>query len=68
MKKEQSEQEDGAGGAAGARKSDTLMVNSVEKAFRVLSAFGRQHQTLNLSQVASETVWTSARLSASPIR
>ena len=31
------------------------MVNSVEKAFRVLSAFGRRHQTLNLSQVASET-------------
>ena len=31
------------------------MVMSVEKAFRVLSAFGRQHQTLNLSQVASET-------------
>ncbi|MCU4178231.1 helix-turn-helix domain-containing protein [Bosea sp. BH3] len=31
------------------------MVNSVEKAFRVLSAFGRQHQTLSLSQVASET-------------
>lgn len=38
-----------------ARKDDALMVNSVEKAFRVLSAFGRQHQTLNLSQVASET-------------
>lgn len=38
-----------------ARKDDLLMVNSVEKAFRVLSAFGRQHQTLNLSQVASET-------------
>jgi DNA-binding IclR family transcriptional regulator len=37
------------------RKEDALMVNSVEKAFRVLSAFGRQHQTLNLSQVASET-------------
>lgn len=37
------------------RKDDVLMVNSVEKAFRVLSAFGRQHQTLNLSQVASET-------------
>ncbi|MFJ5368342.1 IclR family transcriptional regulator [Bosea sp. CER48] len=37
------------------RKDDALMVNSVEKAFRVLSAFGRQHQTLNLSQVASET-------------
>ena len=36
-------------------KSSALMVNSVEKAFRVLSAFGRQHQTLNLSQVASET-------------
>ena len=38
-----------------ARKEDALMVNSVEKAFRVLSAFGRQHQTLSLSQVASET-------------
>ncbi|MGY6249530.1 IclR family transcriptional regulator [Bosea thiooxidans] len=37
------------------RKDDALMVNSVEKAFRVLSAFGRRHQTLNLSQVASET-------------
>jgi DNA-binding IclR family transcriptional regulator len=37
------------------RKDDVLMVNSVEKAFRVLSAFGRQHQTLSLSQVASET-------------
>ena len=37
------------------RKDDALMVNSVEKAFRVLSAFGRQHQTLSLSQVASET-------------
>lgn len=36
-------------------KDNALMVNSVEKAFRVLSAFGRQHQTLNLSQVASET-------------
>lgn len=36
-------------------RSSALMVNSVEKAFRVLSAFGRQHQTLNLSQVASET-------------
>ncbi|CAN5350769.1 IclR family transcriptional regulator C-terminal domain-containing protein [soil metagenome] len=36
-------------------KNGALMVNSVEKAFRVLSAFGRQHQTLNLSQVASET-------------
>jgi DNA-binding IclR family transcriptional regulator len=36
-------------------KDDALMVNSVEKAFRVLSAFGQQHQTLNLSQVASET-------------
>jgi IclR family pca regulon transcriptional regulator len=36
-------------------KEDALMVNSVEKAFRVLSAFGRQNQTLNLSQVASET-------------
>ncbi|WP_248313276.1 IclR family transcriptional regulator [Bosea sp. F3-2] len=43
-----------AGEEAG-RKDDVLMVNSVEKAFRVLSAFGRQHQTLNLSQVASET-------------
>jgi DNA-binding IclR family transcriptional regulator len=39
----------------GGRKDDALMVNSVEKAFRVLSAFGRQHPTLNLSQVASET-------------
>jgi DNA-binding IclR family transcriptional regulator len=37
------------------RRDDALMVNSVEKAFRVLSAFGRQHQTLNLSQVAAET-------------
>jgi DNA-binding IclR family transcriptional regulator len=37
------------------RKDDALMVNSVEKAFRVLSAFGREHQTLSLSQVASET-------------
>lgn len=36
-------------------KTGALMVNSVEKAFRVLYAFGRQHQTLNLSQVASET-------------
>lgn len=31
------------------------MVNSVEKAFRVLAAFGRQYQTLNRSQVATET-------------
>ncbi|AOO82585.1 IclR family transcriptional regulator [Bosea vaviloviae] len=37
------------------RKDDALMVMSVEKAFRVLSAFGRQHPTLNLSQVASVT-------------
>jgi len=44
-----------AAGHEAARKDDALMVNSVEKAFRVLSAFGRQHQTLNLSQVASET-------------
>ena len=44
-----------AAGDEAARKDDALMVNSVEKAFRVLSAFGRQHQTLNLSQVASET-------------
>ena len=36
-------------------ENGALMVNSVEKAFRVLYAFGRQHQTLNLSQVASET-------------
>lgn len=42
-------------GERSSRKDDALMVNSVEKAFRVLSAFGRQHQTLNLSQVASET-------------
>ena len=41
-------------GAAGREKSaDPLMVMSVEKAFRVLSAFGRQHQTMSLSQVAS---------------
>lgn len=44
-----------AAGGEAVRKDDALMVNSVEKAFRVLSAFGRQHQTLNLSQVASET-------------
>jgi IclR family pca regulon transcriptional regulator len=44
-----------AAGEEAVRKDDALMVNSVEKAFRVLSAFGRQHQTLNLSQVASET-------------
>jgi len=44
-----------AAGDEAVRKDDALMVNSVEKAFRVLSAFGRQHQTLNLSQVASET-------------
>lgn len=44
-----------AAGDEAVRKDDALMVNSVEKAFRVLSAFGRQHQTLNLSQVAAET-------------
>ncbi|WP_376985621.1 IclR family transcriptional regulator [Bosea sp. R86505] len=43
------------GGKPARDKSGALMVNSVEKAFRVLSAFGRQHQTLNLSQVAAET-------------
>lgn len=37
-----------------APRRDPLMVNSVEKALRVLSAFGRQHPTLNLSQVAAE--------------
>lgn len=35
------------------KADDGLMVMSVEKAFRVLAAFGRQHPTLNLSQVAS---------------
>lgn len=45
----------GGGDEAAPRRDDPLMVNSVEKAFRVLSAFGRRHQTLNLSQVAAET-------------
>jgi DNA-binding IclR family transcriptional regulator len=43
------------GRIAGAKADDLLMVMSVEKAFRVLSAFGRQYPTLNLSQVASVT-------------
>jgi DNA-binding IclR family transcriptional regulator len=37
------------------KSDDPLMVASVEKAFRVLSAFGRQHPSLNLSQVATVT-------------
>lgn len=35
------------------KSADPLMVMSVDKAFRVLSAFGREHPSLNLSQVAS---------------
>lgn len=41
--------------AAKEKTDDPLMVMSVEKAFRVLSAFGRQYPSLNLSQVASVT-------------
>ncbi len=37
------------------RSTDTLMVMSVKKAFRVLEAFGRRKQTLSLSQVAADT-------------
>ena len=36
-------------------KPDPLMVRSVEKAFRVLSVFGAEHSTMNLSQIAAET-------------
>jgi DNA-binding IclR family transcriptional regulator len=36
-----------------ARPADVLMVQSVEKAFRVLEAFDPQHATMSLSQVAS---------------
>lgn len=35
------------------RPADTLMVQSVEKAFRMLSAFGAQQPTMSLTQVAS---------------
>ncbi|WP_244622826.1 IclR family transcriptional regulator [Microvirga brassicacearum] len=38
-----------------AKSADPLMVMSVEKAFRVLSAFGGQQRTLSLSQVAAAT-------------
>ncbi|MDQ4061507.1 MAG: IclR family transcriptional regulator [Pseudomonadota bacterium] len=37
------------------RASDPLMVLSVEKAFRVLSAFGIQRPTMSLSQIAAAT-------------
>ncbi|MGW9333514.1 IclR family transcriptional regulator [Bosea sp. NPDC055594] len=43
------------GAAAAEKADDPLMVLSVDKAFRVLSAFGRQNPTLNLSQVAAVT-------------
>ncbi|WP_332680672.1 IclR family transcriptional regulator [Bosea sp. (in: a-proteobacteria)] len=43
------------GATAAEKADDPLMVMSVDKAFRVLSAFGRQYPTLNLSQVASVT-------------
>jgi IclR family pca regulon transcriptional regulator len=36
-------------------KNGALIVRSVEKAFRVLEAFGGRNQTLNLSQVAAAT-------------
>lgn len=42
-------------GAQAEKADDPLMVMSVDKAFRVLSAFGRQYPTLNLSQVAAVT-------------
>lgn len=46
-----------SGGAVSKRERapDGLMVNSVEKAFRVLSAFGAQRPNLSLSQVAAAT-------------
>jgi DNA-binding IclR family transcriptional regulator len=37
------------------KSGDALMVMSVEKAFRVLEAFGGRRQTLSLSQVAAAT-------------
>ena len=37
------------------KNDDSLMVMSVEKAFRVLEAFGGRNQTLSLSQVAAAT-------------
>jgi DNA-binding IclR family transcriptional regulator len=39
----------------GARQSDTLMVASVEKGFRVLNVFGPGRQELSLSQIADLT-------------
>ncbi|MEQ9248745.1 MAG: IclR family transcriptional regulator C-terminal domain-containing protein [Nitratireductor sp.] len=36
-------------------KTDPLMVRSVEKAFRVLSAFNAERSTMSLSQIAAET-------------
>lgn len=41
--------------ARAVRGSDSLMVNSVEKALRVLNAFDGTHRRLNLSQIAEAT-------------
>jgi DNA-binding IclR family transcriptional regulator len=41
--------------ASASRGSESLMVNSVEKAFRVLSAFDATRRRLNLSQIAVAT-------------
>jgi IclR family transcriptional regulator, pca regulon regulatory protein len=38
---------------SGAARADPLYVRAIEKAFRVLSAFGTGHSTLSLAQVAS---------------
>ena len=43
------------GKASRGKDRDELMVMSVEKAFRVLEAFGGRNQTLSLSQVAAAT-------------
>ncbi|ALA20567.1 MULTISPECIES: IclR family transcriptional regulator [unclassified Chelatococcus] len=45
----------GRAGNGREKGGDALMVMSVEKAFRVLEAFGGQRQTMSLSQVAAAT-------------
>lgn len=42
-------------GESGAKKHDPLMVGSVEKAFRVLAAFGKENPSLGLTQIAEKT-------------
>ena len=37
------------------KREDTLFVRSIEKAFRVLTAFGAGHSSLSLAQVAQAT-------------